>query len=228
MTVFVVAFPAETTERFSKVMCEPSRTSAACPRASSTTTQRSAWLRSWAARSGGGHEPSPSCRAIICSPTSSGGRRKATKRARWRGLVGYARLNFMVPIPQFTSSRPDFSLSRAIAVVFLKYCNRFWEHSNPTDTEPNSRRRNRPKATRQFGQSRLLYKQEAESIRATRFSTFPGSPLLLSDSCCLLGKVGERPIVADLGQFEMSEGVQGVQAGRQRTAGQDDASTPRS
>jgi hypothetical protein len=52
--------------------------------------------------------------------------------------------------------------------------------------------------------------------------------LRLSDSCCLLGKVGERPIVVDLGQFEMFERVQGVQGGCQRTAGQNDAPTPRS
>ena len=39
-------------------------------------------------RAAAGREPSPSCRAIISLPTSSGGRRRATTRARWKGWSG--------------------------------------------------------------------------------------------------------------------------------------------
>ena len=72
-------------KRFLKVMCGRSHTSAVCRRGSSTTTRRSRWRRSWAARNDSVRGPSPSSRATTCLPTSSDVLPKATIRGRWKG-----------------------------------------------------------------------------------------------------------------------------------------------
>jgi transposase len=82
---FVAAFPAETTEAFLEGQCRPSPTSVAFRPGYSTTTPRSRWPGSWAARSGSGHEHFPNSRATTCSPISSAGQPRATTRARSRG-----------------------------------------------------------------------------------------------------------------------------------------------
>jgi transposase len=68
---FVVAFPAETMESFLQDHVRAFAYFGSVPTRSSTTTRRSRWRRSRAARSGRGRGPSPSYRAITCSRTSS-------------------------------------------------------------------------------------------------------------------------------------------------------------
>ncbi len=87
---------------FWKAMCEPSPTSAACQRGYFTTTPRSRWRRSWAASSGSGRGLSLSYRVTICSPISSDSS-QGQRQGQVEGLVGYARRNFMVPIPRASS-----------------------------------------------------------------------------------------------------------------------------
>ena len=89
--------------RSSKAMCGRSPTSAACPRGYCTTTRRSQWRGSWAANSGSGRGPSPSCRVTICSPISSAARPGATTRARWKDWSVMRGGTSWSPIPRFSS-----------------------------------------------------------------------------------------------------------------------------
>ena len=64
----------------------------------------SAWCRaSYRTARGNERERSAGFNPIICSRIDMAAPARAMIRARWEGLVGYARRNFMVPIPRFAS-----------------------------------------------------------------------------------------------------------------------------
>ena len=101
---FVAAYPAETTEAF----CD-GHNGGVCllrrrpPDPSCTTTPSWRLPGSWAMGSGSERASSRSFSPTICSRTGSAGRARATTRARSRGLVGFIRRNFLVPVPRAES-----------------------------------------------------------------------------------------------------------------------------
>jgi hypothetical protein len=95
---FVVGYPAETTEAF----CGSSASLAAFRSPSFMTTPGSPWLAFLATGSGSGHAVSPSCTHTTYSGIVLAGPARVTTRAK-SGLVGYARRNFLVPLPVFES-----------------------------------------------------------------------------------------------------------------------------
>jgi len=61
-----------------------------------------AWRAFWETVGDSARGPSASCSRTICLPIASAVRQRQ-RQGQGRGLVGYARRNFMVPIPQVTS-----------------------------------------------------------------------------------------------------------------------------
>ena len=79
---------------------------AGCPRAFCTTTPPWRWPGYWETAAASGPECSPSCSPTTCSMTGLAVRARERIRGRCPdsiGVVGYARRNFLVPIPSFES-----------------------------------------------------------------------------------------------------------------------------
>ena len=71
--------------------------------ASCTTTPAWRWPRSWETAGESTLGSSQRWCPTTCSRIGSAVQARGTTRARWRGLVGYARRNFLVPIPSYGS-----------------------------------------------------------------------------------------------------------------------------
>jgi hypothetical protein len=99
----VVGYPAETTEAFCDGHVRAFAFLAGWRGRFCLTTPRSQLPASSATASGNGRGCSPSFNHTTCSMTGSVDLAKATTRVRSKGLVGYARRNFLVPIPVFES-----------------------------------------------------------------------------------------------------------------------------
>ena len=99
---FVMAFPAETTEAFLEGHMHAFAYFGGVPRRDSVRQHEAGGGR---ILGGGDAEEDagvqPNCRATICLQRSSDVRARATTREKWKGLVGYARRNFLVPVPRF-------------------------------------------------------------------------------------------------------------------------------
>src|SRR5215208_2683635 len=72
---------------------------AGCHCRSCTTTPSWRWRAFWATANASAPAALPSCNRIICSATALAGKAKGNDKGKVEGLVGYARRNFLVPVP---------------------------------------------------------------------------------------------------------------------------------